>query len=327
MAKNSFDFKTKFSVEIKLSISKCIEDLTRIDKSPSLLKQLLNIENNLISRFDNANASPPVINGKSLNPIVLGLFSRRNSFQSPFDLDPILKAGKEFSSFETAAGRIVEDVFPIPFGYSTVNTNAHDPFSEIDCAKSSKDITNLIALKSGPACINDTMSNKIGSAIGEHNQLWFERYKTKKIIFTIGMNYSTAKMSNKKDWHALRLAEEKLKKSGFNIESSCLVGNTAIPFLNAKKNGLQLTVQTLQGKNLWDYITESRIGFTLLVMALTRASVVNPNSKKAESVFTKNLKETIAISKSLNVKFSKLNPSHLEWFFLFARHFIDNFEE
>ena len=326
MASVRYNFARSFALLIHANKQNILNHLEQIDNSEDLLDRVMQIKNQLIVRFDNSRAAPPEINGKSLNPIVLGLVSYKNQFSNPIQLDSILKASKEFSSFETASGRIVEDIFPINFGYETVTTNSHDPFSEIDCKKISNNVANLIALKSGPACINDTMSNKIGSAIAEHNSAWFDFYQVRNIIFTIGMNYSTPTLSNKKDWHAIRLAQLNLETSGFTISQRCLdEDNVAYPSFTAHRGGNTIVVQTLHGKKLWDYVCEDEISFTVLILALTLASVQTPAPLEEVEVFTRNLWNTVNIQGLEHLRFNNFSNLHLPWFFLFYRHFIDDF--
>lgn len=327
MTKIKYDYKSIFSKEQKLSRALCIQKLHEIDQSEDLFDKVDSTKKKLIERFKKSAAKEPEIDGKSLNPIVLGMVAFKNNFQSPVDLDEILKISKEFSSFETSSGRIVEDIFPIEYGFETVKTEAHDPFSEIDCKRIENGVAHLVALKSGPSCINDSMSKRIGNSIAENNCEWFEKYSVNEIVFTVAMNYGTAKLSNKKDWHTIRLAEESLTSAGYEIEVSCIKeGKIAHPYFIAKQNDKTLRVQTLQGKALWDYITRNEIGFYVLVLALVMASIENPDVSEDKNVMTKNLVETIRIDSELDLltEFNNIDEEYVPWFFLMVRHFVDD---
>ncbi len=142
------------------------------------------------------------------------------------------------------------------------------------------------------------------------------------------MNYSTAKLSNKKDWHAIRIAEEKLRFNGYHIKSSCIRNNNiAIPSFTAEKNNKKLVVQTLQGKKLWEFITGSEIDFTVLILALAKASVETPKLSDASlAVSTGGFLETIDYKSVTLPAFENFKHELIPWFFLYVRHFVDRLE-
>ncbi len=175
--RKQYKFSEAFNIEQVLSKQKCVDLIKKVDADDRLSTKVGKIAYDLRQRFSSSTTAPPKIDGKSLNPFVLSMISFKNKFSKPTDLVPILQSSKEFSSFETSAGKIIEDIFPFHYGFTTEATASHDPFSEIDCIKKDSQSIKLIALKSGPSCMNDTMANKIGSAIAEYNHIWFERYK------------------------------------------------------------------------------------------------------------------------------------------------------
>ena len=146
--------------------------------------------------------------GKTLNPFVLSAHAWGRGYKSPEELDRDLVVSKSFSSWETSVGRMIEDIAPQTYGWTQVDTPSHDPRSETDSAKITDDKALLVALKSGPSCINDTMSLNIGNAIANHYKTWAEYWDRNEVEYIIGRIYATPKMSNKKDHAILRLARE-----------------------------------------------------------------------------------------------------------------------
>jgi hypothetical protein len=180
--------------------------LTRISGDKAALKRVKDMASAIARRLDAINVASPTIDGKKTNPFVLAAHARKSSLAAPVELDLGLAAAKEFSGLETALGRIVEDIVPEVYGWEQVYSEAHSLLTEIDCAKVVGTVVRLAALKSGAACMNDTMVNKIGEAVAENYAEWADHWGVKAIDYTVGMNYSTGRNSNKKDWHAVRLA-------------------------------------------------------------------------------------------------------------------------
>ncbi len=296
-------------------------------------KRIAQLAEGMERRLDAIRVTAPSIDGKSTNPFVLAAFSRVKRFKAVAELDALLAAAKEFSSLETALGRVVEDVVPKVYGWEKVETPSHSPLSEIDSAKVVGNAVRLVALKSGPACVNDTMVAKIGEAIAAHCLTWADHWGVKHVEFTVGMNYSTAKNSNKKDWHAIRLAELKLTEAGADIKTSCIipprVGRTSPTARNhfiAKVGDVDLRVFTRQGVALWDYIASPvEDAYLEVCAALAITASRNPElSPAGVRTTTGNLADVIKLPGGANACGGTfLTPAQLQWFFLFARHFVD----
>jgi hypothetical protein len=338
MAKRDYDYE-RFATELIISKAEVVEALVRISQSPPALERIAEISARLRPRLRNARLARPKINGKSTNPYVLAALALRRKYGLPRQLDRGLVQQKEFSSLETAVGRAVEETVPMVYGWETVRSKAHSPTSQIDCARSGGGILRLAALKSGPSCINDTMANKIGSAVVEHCQSWAEKWQCNRVEFTVGMLYSTGRKSNKKDWRAVSLAEAGLRNSDWDIVRSCLEqrGEGLLPFalpeMVAGKGSLRLTMTVRHGVTLWDYLAAPVPDAVFeLCCGLVGAAVRGDNNEQAVvdvgHLRTEELAAVVRVPPNLVLPGnSPVSLPGLPWLFLFVRHFVDGLTE
>ncbi len=335
---SDFDFSHFATPVVRSKSNDLMTFLDRLDRDSAMQRRVDYLAQGVSNRLSTVKMTAPTINGKSTNPFVLAAFAQAKGLTAAFELDMRLAAAKEFSSLETALGRVVEDVVPQVYGWEKVETEGHSPLSEIDCAKLVGDTIKLSALKSGPACVNDTMVHQIGTAIASHCMTWANHWNVPNVEFTVGMNYSTAKNSNKKDWHAIRLAEMQLSgQAGVRIVQSCVQSGVrvssralAVPEFKAVVNGINLRVSTRQGIGLWDYIAAPLTDAYLEICAgLVLGAIPNAAaSGDFNQLTTRNLSDVLRLPAAKLVKTnSVLSPAHLEWFFLFARHFVDELKE
>lgn len=273
------------------------------------------------------NARSPAIDGKSTNPFVLAAYAELFDVQQLRQVDDIVAAAKVFSSIETAAGRVVEDVIPPFFGWQQVDSPGHTVLSEIDSARVVGDTVELVALKSGPMCINDSMVSQIANAVSNNWLDWSNHWGVDKVRYIVGMNYSTAKNSNKKDWHIVRLAEERVAGQGVNVSSSCTTPDGRRPiassFFQADQGVKELRVETLQGRALWAHIGDSDDAFLQICWAMAKclnAVAVPPGGNYS----TGEMREIVDFASRLNV--ADVSDAEKQWLVLFARHFVDELE-
>lgn len=199
--------------------------------------------------------------------------------------------------------------------------------SEIDSARVVGDTVELVALKSGPMCINDSMVSQIANAISKNWVAWSNHWGVEKVRFIVGMNYSTAKSSNKKDWHIVRLAEEHIVGQGLKVCSSCTTPDgmrpIASPFFQADQSGKELRVETLQGRDLWAHIGDSGDAFLQVCWAMAKClnAVAVP---LGGNYSTGEIREIINFASRLDV--ADVSDAEKQWLVLFARHFVDELE-
>lgn len=278
----------------------------------------------LETRMRQINARPPAIDGKSTNPFVLAAYAELFDVQHMKQVDEIVAAAKVFSSIETAAGRVVEDVIPPFYGWAQIDSPGHTVLSEIDSARVVDDTVELVALKSGPMCINDSMVSQIANAISANWIEWSNHWNVNKVRYIVGMNYSTAKNSNKKDWHIVRLAEERTVATGLAITRSCTRPDGRRPiassFFEGTKNGKSLRVETLQGRELWAHVAGAEDAFLQICWAMARC--LNAQAVPVGTNFsTGEMREIVEFAGSINAP--DVSDAEKQWLIFFARHFVD----
>jgi hypothetical protein len=292
--------------------------------------RVLDLAEAISARLDQINVASPAIDGKRTNPFVLAAHARKSSLRSPIELDRGLAAAKEFSGLETALGRIVEDVVPAFYGWEQVHSEAHSLLTEVDCAKLVGRVVRLAALKSGPACMNDTMVNKIGGAVAENHADWAAHWGVDTIEYTVGMNYSTGRNSNKKDWHAVRLAEEKMRARGGHILVSCVRDmpghrHVALRGFEVRSGGVTVKMAVRQGVSFWDYVAQPvENAYLELCCALALSAAPEATAFVPESTRTLGLRDVVEVPPGCRVPSgAPIHQLQLPWLFLFVRHFVD----
>lgn len=327
-----YDF-TIISDEVRTSVADMQSFLQKYDADTGSQTRVKDLAAKFANRFDAINVNTPKIDGKSTNPFVLSAFARTQSIAKVAELDQLIAAAKMFSSLETALGRVVEDVVPSSYGWSQVHSPGHSVLSEIDSAKVDllTSTVKLAALKSGPSCINDSMVSQIANAIATNWEAWADKWNVENVHYIVGMNYSTGKNSNKKDWHIVRLAEEKVAAKGANVSQSCIrqiqVRGKSKPqaltnFIasNGQKN---LTVEVRQGKGFWTAVGGIRTDTFFEVCAALSLALTNLDSSPVPvNPTTGGLDEVVRRAEGLSSQ--AMSDGELQWFALFVRHFVDS---
>ncbi|WP_159642256.1 hypothetical protein [Sphingorhabdus sp. 109] len=320
-----YDFST-FAPSVPLTLLE-VQEFLRLTTSPQHANRFVRVaelEAALEARMRQINARSPAIDGKSTNPFVLAAYAHLFDVHNLKQVDDIVAAAKVFSSIETAAGRVVEDVIPPFYDWTQIDSPGHTVLSEIDSARVVGDTVELVALKSGPMCINDSMVSQIANAVASHWVEWSDHWEVDTVRYIVGMNYSTAKNSNKKDWHIVRLAQERLEQQGINITSSCSVKQgkrpLAVPYFEAEENGKTLRVETLQGRALWAHIGGGDDTFLEICWAMAKCLKALP-VPIASQFTTGEMKDIVEFADRIDVP--DISEAEKQWLVLFARHFVD----
>ena len=325
VATQRFDF-SDFAPSVPLTLFEvqAFLQLTVAPEHADRFARVAMLEEALETRMRQINARPPAIDGKSTNPFVLAAYAHLFDVQHLKQVDEIVAAAKVFSSIETAAGRVVEDVIPPFYGWEQIDSPGHTVLSEIDSARLAGDTIELVALKSGPMCINDSMVSQIANAVSNHWTAWSDHWGVGKVRYIVGMNYSTARNSNKKDWHIVRLAQERALEHGATITSSCTTpqGNRPLAhaYFEAELGGKTLRVETMQGRALWAHIGGSDDAFLEICWAM--AKCMEALAVPVGSTFTTREMQAIIDFAAL-VDVPEVSDAEKQWLVLFARHFAD----
>jgi hypothetical protein len=194
------------------------------------------------------------------NPFLLAGCAYTQGLIDLSDLQSQLITSRNVHGLETAMGKIMEDV-AVEYGWEKVPSKSHSSMSEIDHTKElrygqDKLFRSIISMKSGGVCINDTVTNKIASSVCDHLEEWAAYWNSQYIEFILGLTYGTPKTSSKKNWHAIRLVEEKMVERGATIVRSCVApGNIARPVSSIIYNGIRLVMATAQGIKFWSLLS------------------------------------------------------------------------
>ena len=301
-----------------------LDSLSQLDSSSDSRQSILKLENSFRDRVLTTNLRLPANESKfdrfNTNPFVLLIHASRRDYVAVADIEEDLVLAKAFSSVETAAGKMVEDITLDHYGWTQSTSSMHSSYSIVDGATVRNGVGKFASLKSGPKCLNDTMAENYADSVLTHAPEWAENGEFSDIDFTYGVLYGTPKKSNKKDWHILRNIVEKAADYGaVVIESaekrwSCQVqiGGTTV------RSNVRI------GLDWWEYLGGPTCALEVWV-AMIRACIAPSMTSTSEGEYVipdmASIVSTAAVSDSYNV--SLLQRSQLPWLFFVARHFCD----
>lgn len=307
---------------ISLSKNKLLEYLRFVDSNENSKRRILQLENSFRERILTHVRSLPASDSNfqkfNTSPFVLMIHCLKKGYTDIKQIEADILPAKEFSSMETSAGRMIEEVTLPAYGWQVVPSGMHTKNSALDGKKIENSILKLATLKSGPRCLNDEMSENFADAIINNAVGWANEANVKKIDFTYGVLYGTPCLSNKKDWHILRNIKEKVKKDEMITHPE---DRWDCEF---KKNDITITVSIRIGLSWWMHLGGGYC-FIELALALIRACVAPSNNAQTEMNYTICDLEEIISTRDVPIDFnvSILQKSQLEWFFFFCRHFCD----
>ena len=295
--------------EDKVAVARVLAMETDFRKRISSHVEALPLEDALFTKFHT-------------NPFVLLFHTLHKKYHHVSQIERDILPAKLFSSMETSAGRMVEQVvFPV-YGWSYVPSEMSSSESVIDGKQRAEKVLRLCSLKSGPRTLNDEMSENIADAILANAPAWAKTEKMKEVDFTYGVLYGTRKQSNKKDWHILRHLADKVPKKDVVIRPEDKW------YCTFKRDGVTVKVTVRIGTEWWNYLGASNQTFLEMTCAMIRACVTPSDTEPEDYKFAiRDLKEIISLDPvpdDYNV--SVLQRSQWEWLFFFTRHFYDEFE-
>lgn len=308
-----------------LSKSDIFEKLSQIDGDPAARGRVLGMETGFRKKVDSHIGSLPTAQARfkqfNTSPFVLMFYSKQRGYSRVSEIEGDIIPAKVFSSMETSAGRMVEEVVLPFYGWQVVPTQMHSTESLLDGRKSSGDDLCVVTLKSGPRCLNDEMAQNIGRDIASNVQAWARNYGASQVDFTYGVLYGTRAISNKKDWHVLRSVAEYLPSTATIIEP-----HTGAWSLSYRRDGLHVSITVRLGIDWWTYLGDANTWVELCI-ALIRACVVPTGPRIVHPSYTiADLSAILDVSwlpTQYNV--SLLQESQFEWLLFLARHFCDGF--
>lgn len=296
--------------------------LEKIDADPAARARVLKLETGFRKKIDDHVASLPSASSAfedfNTSPFVLLIHARQRQYSRVSELERDILPAKQFSSMETSAGRMVEEVVLPVYGWECVPSQMHSPYSAID-GKGMKAKKLLAAtLKSGPRCLNDEMSENLADAVLDNFKRWADDSKSKEIEFSYGVLYGTKRQSNKKDWHILRNIAQKTKGTITDShKDSWMVGFV--------ESGVAVKATVRIGIEWWEYLGGPDC-FAEVITALIRACVSPGPADTAGYQYSVAdlgaIVSTKAVKEGFNV--SLLQKSQIPWLFLMARHYCDD---
>jgi hypothetical protein len=308
---------------VALSKIALLRTLHDIDQDASARQRVLAIETEFRSRINNHIAALPaaesVFSKFSTSPFVLMMYSHRKRYTRISQIESDILPAKLFSSMETSAGRMIEEIMLPQFGWSCVPSGMHTPNSALDGRKVVGNVLNVATLKSGPRCLNDEMSENFADAIVKHAKTWADHAKVKEIDFTYGVLYGTPKQSNKKDWHIIRNLFDKLPPGCFH----------ALPhnqwLCEFDHEGIRIKATIRIGKDWWDFLGGESC-LVELCAALIRVCVLPGEMDPENYAYTISDLAQITSMHSVPESFNTaiLQRSQIPWLFFLARHFCDS---
>jgi Type II restriction endonuclease EcoO109I len=300
-----------------------IQLLKKLDQDTAGVQRVLKMETDFRKRISAHVKSLPLEDAVfakfNTNPFVLLMHSLKQKYKHVSQIERDILPAKLFSSMETSAGRMIEQVVLPIYGWEYAPSEMGSSESVIDGKQTKGKVLRLASLKSGPRCLNDEMSKDIAGDIVKHVPAWGKLAGVKEIEFTYGVLYGTKKASNKKDWHILRNIAERTPAAKLLVKPN---DRWDCKFI---KDGITVTVNVRIGIELWNYFADDGQAFFEVACAIIRACVTPSDTEAEDYTFTiKDLKDIISLDpvpETFNV--SVLQRSQWEWFFFFVRHFYD----
>ena len=308
--------------------SNLLATLLAIDREPRARNRVLTLETAFRRKICTHTESllPAESDFRKFNtsPFVLLIHAFHKGYSHVHQIERDILPAKQFSSMETSAGRMVEEVALPIYGWECVSSEMHTANSALDGRKPGSVPFAVATLKSGPRCLNDEMSENFADAVINHASAWSKSAGVRELDFTYGVLYGTAKQSNKKDWHILRNLRDKVPKTpkgqvllspNDRWDCCCVIGKTNV------------NAAVRIGVDWWAHLG----GPTCLVEVLSsliRACVVPAiETRKRESFVVGDLKQIVDMTVvPANYNVSLLQQGQLPWLFLMACHFCDQLD-
>ena len=159
-----------------ISRSELLHQLQVVDSSDEKRKRVLRLETAFRRKIDYHIAALPLGDSQfrkfNTSPYVLLIHARQKSYTKISQIEADILPAKQFSSMETSAGRMVEEVVLPEYGWTCVMSEMHTKNSALDGKMQDGGVYRLATLKSGPRCLNDEMSENFADAIINNYAAW-----------------------------------------------------------------------------------------------------------------------------------------------------------
>ena len=254
------------------------------------------------------------------SPFVLLIYSHHHHYSRVSEIEADILPAKVFSSMETSAGRMIEDVTLPIYGWQSVISEMHTANSALDGRRVGGNESFVATLKSGPRCLNDEMAENFADAVIANAGAWAAEGGGSRVDFSYGVLYGTQKQSNKKDWHILRNLREKVPRRGGEM----IVDPSDRWECSFVLDGIEVGAAVRVGTDWWEYLggtTCSLEVWTALIRACVLPGELDDSGHKYVISDLHEIVSMDAVPDDYNV--AVLQRSQLPWLFFVARHFCD----
>jgi Type II restriction endonuclease EcoO109I len=313
---------------VTFSKQKLLRQLQAVDSCKKAKARVLKLETAFRKKIETHTASLLLGDASfrkfNKSPFVLLIHAAHRRYSMVGEIEADILPAKQFSSMETSAGRMVEEVALPVYGWDCVLSEMHSHNSALDGRLPGSNPLRVATLKSGPRCLNDEMSENFADAVLSHARVWATDAGVKALDFTYGVLYGTPRQSNKKDWHVLRNLKEKAPKlkGGKVILSPDDRWNCSI-----RVDGIEVAAAVRIGKDWWQHLGGENC-LVEVMTALIRGCVAPAPAPTEKHQYTiGDLSDIVSIddvNRDFNV--GLLQRSQLPWLFLIASHFCDELE-
>ena len=305
------------------------DSLKKIDNAEKARDRILAMENDFREKIGPHIGGLPNSSSKfakfHTTPFVLMYYSQQKTYSRVAQIEQDLVPAKVFSSMETSAGNMVEQVVLPVYGWEIVHSAMQSHESLLDGRKVDQPDGKFVGvtLKSGPRTLNDDMAKNMGNEVVDLASSWVVGSSATEVDFTYGVLYGTKKQSNKKDWHILRnIDESRSSKSTLNNSHK---GAWSIAYSDGP---LSISATVRIGIEWWEYLG-GKDTWIKVCCALIRSCVTPVNGPQPTATYTisdlAGILDLSDIASGYNV--SILQNNQLEWLLFLARHFCDGFRK
>jgi len=311
---------------VAYSKSLILKSLDALDGDREAHRRIFSMEREFQGKIRAHISALPAASAKFKNfntsPFVLMFYAQSKNYTKISEIVGDILPAKRFSSMETSAGRMMEEVALPVYGWEIVPSGMHTPNSALDGRRVEGDVLKVVTLKSGPRCLNDEMSENFADNIFAHGPAWLEESGAKTLDFTYGVLYGTKKQSNKKDWHILGKLAAKL---GTNNVTHSPNRQWSMGF----KMGQAASSATVRVGDEWWGFLGGRSCLLEVCCALIRACVRAGASDDAGTNYEiSDLKDIVSLPAGLaEANFAILQNSQIPWLLFLMRHFCDELND
>jgi hypothetical protein len=315
------------AVPVVYSKTTILDSLVNLDSKPESVKRILAMELEFRKRVAAHIASLPATSSKfssfNTSPFVLMFYAQSKGYSKVSEIVGDILPAKLFSSMETSAGRMMEEVALPIYGWQIVPSGMHTVNSAIDGKRLDGDVLKVVTLKSGPRCLNDEMSENFADNIHAHSPAWLAAATgARSLEFSYGVLYGTKKQSNKKDWHILGKLAKKL-------DPADLIASPSKSWcMSFKSGGLAASATVRVGDEWWEYLGGPSCLLEVccaLIRACVIPGVADPDGM-AYQISDLSAIVTMPI-KVAPINVAILQASQLPWLLFLLRHFCDQLIE